>query len=46
VAGLFGPIFAVVSGGIGTILVVLAITRVFPEMVKLKTLDVPDKITV
>jgi MFS family permease len=41
VAGLFGPIFAVVSGGIGTILVVLAIMRVFPEMVKLKTLDVP-----
>lgn len=41
VAGLLGPIFAVVSGGIGTILVVLAITRVFPEMVKLKTLDVP-----
>jgi MFS family permease len=42
VAGLLGPIFAVVSGGIGTILVVLAITRVFPEMVKLKTLDVPQ----
>lgn len=43
VAGLFGPIFAVVSGGIGTILVVLAIMRVFPEMVKLKTLDVPQQ---
>ena len=42
VAGLFGPIFAVVSGGIGTILVVLAIIRVFPEMVRLKTLDVPQ----
>jgi hypothetical protein len=43
VAGLFGPIFAVVSGGIGTILVVLAIMRVFPEMVGLKTLDVPQQ---
>ena len=43
VAGLFGPIFAVVSGGIGTILVVLAIIRVFPEMVSLKTLDVPQQ---
>ena len=43
VAGLFGPLFAVVSGGIGTILVVLAIMRVFPEMVNLKTLDVPTQ---
>jgi MFS family permease len=41
VAGLFGPIFAVVSGGIGTILVVLAIARIFPAMRQLKTLDVP-----
>jgi MFS family permease len=41
VAALFSPIIAVVSGGIGTILVVLAIMRIFPEMVKLKTLDVP-----
>jgi MFS family permease len=41
VAAWLGPIFAVVSGGIGTILVVLAIARIFPEMVKLKTLDVP-----
>jgi len=41
VAALFGPIFAVVSGGIGTILVVLAIARIFPEMRKLKSLDVP-----
>jgi MFS family permease len=41
VAALFGPIFAVVSGGIGTIIVVLIIARVFPEMRKLKTLDVP-----
>lgn len=40
-AALFGPVIAVVAGGIGTILVVLAITRVFPEMGKLKSLDVP-----
>jgi len=40
-AALFGPIIAVVGGGIGTILVVLVVARIFPEMVKLKTLDVP-----
>ena len=42
-AALFGPIIAVVGGGIGTILVVLAIARIFPEMGKLKTLDVPKE---
>lgn len=42
VAALFGPIFAVVSGGIGTIIVVLAIARIFPEMRNLKTLDAPS----
>jgi len=42
-AALFGPIIAVVGGGIGTILVVLAVMRIFPEIGKLKTLDVPDK---
>jgi len=41
-AALFGPIVAVVAGGIGTILVVLAIARIFPEMGQLKTLDVPQ----
>jgi MFS family permease len=41
VAAWLGPIFAVVSGGIGTIIVVLIVARIFPEMVKLKTLDVP-----
>ncbi len=30
-----GPVFAVVSGGIATILVVIAVTRKWPEMVKL-----------
>ena len=42
VAALFGPVFAVVSGGIGTILVVLAVARIWPEMGQLKTLDVPQ----
>jgi len=37
-AALFGPIVAVVAGGIGTILVVLIVARVWPEMVALKTL--------
>ena len=41
VAAWLGPIFAVVSGGIGTIIVVLAIARVFPELRRLKTLDAP-----
>lgn len=41
-AALLGPIGAVVFGGIGTIIVVLVTARVFPEMMKLKTLDVPD----
>ena len=42
-ASLFGPIVAVVAGGIGTILVVLIVARVWPEMAELKTLnaDVP-----
>lgn len=41
-AALFGPVFAVVGGGIGTILVVLAAAKYWPEMRRLKTLDVPD----
>ena len=45
-AALFGPVIAVVGGGIGTILVVLAVARIFPEMLKLKTLDVPEKASV
>ena len=46
VAAWLGPIFAVVSGGIGTIIVVLAIARIFPELTRLKTLDVPERSTV
>ena len=37
-AALFGPLIAVVAGGIGTILVVLIVARVWPEMGQLKTL--------
>ena len=40
-AGLLGPVLAVVAGGIGTLLVVLAVARAWPEMRNLKTLDVP-----
>jgi hypothetical protein len=32
VAGLFGPISSVVSGGLGTLLVVLAVTWRFPGL--------------
>jgi MFS family permease len=43
VAALFGPVIAVVAGGIGTILVVLTVAKVWPEMRQLKTLSVPEK---
>jgi MFS family permease len=42
-AALFGPIIAVVAGGIGTILVVLIVAKVFPEMAKLKSLSPPAR---
>ena len=41
-ATLFGPIIAVVAGGIGTILVVLIVAKVWPEMGRLKSLGVPQ----
>jgi MFS family permease len=41
VASLLGPVLAVVTGGIGTILVVLIVASVFPQMVQLKTLNPP-----
>jgi MFS family permease len=41
-AALLGPILAVVLGGIGTIIVVLAVMRIWPEMGQLKTLDLPE----
>jgi MFS family permease len=42
-AALFGPVLSVVGGGIGTILVVLAVARIWPEMRSLKTLEAPAK---
>ncbi len=41
-AALFGPILSVVGGGICTILVVLAVAKIWPEMRNLKTLDAPE----
>src|SRR5215216_6844518 len=38
-ASLFGPIIAVVAGGIGTIIVVLIVARAWPEIGQLKTLN-------
>jgi MFS family permease len=43
-AALFGPVIAVVAGGIGTIIVVLAVTKLWPEMRQLKTLSAPERI--
>jgi MFS family permease len=40
-AALFGPVISVVGGGIGTILVVLAVARAWPEMRRLQSLDAP-----
>jgi MFS family permease len=42
-AALFGPVLSVVAGGVGTILVVLGIAWIWPEMRDLKTLDVPQE---
>lgn len=42
-ARLFGTVPAVVGGGIGTIVVVLTVARLWPEMRRLKTLDVPEQ---
>ncbi|GAB4547299.1 MAG: MFS transporter [Anaerolineales bacterium] len=42
-AALFGPVFAVVGGGIITVLVVLASSKIFPELTALKTLDAPEQ---
>ncbi len=39
VAQLFGPILAVASGGVGTILVVLCIALIWPEMRRLRSLS-------
>ncbi|MSR44243.1 MAG: MFS transporter [Phycisphaerales bacterium] len=39
VAKFWGPVFSVVSGGIGTLVVVGAITGVFPELRRLRTMS-------
>jgi MFS family permease len=41
VASIFGPVFSVVSGGIGTLLVVFGMSRAFPELLKSGRLDRP-----
>ena len=41
-ASLFGPVLAVVAGGIGTIIVVLVVARIWPEIGQLKTLNAPQ----
>lgn len=43
-ASLFGTIPAVVLGGIGTIIVVLSVARLWPQMRNLGTLDAPEKL--
>lgn len=40
-AALIGPVMAVVAGGVATIIVVLIVGRVWPEMAQLKTLTTP-----
>ncbi len=42
-AAVFGPIISVVAGGIGTLLVVLIVSRVWPEMRQMKTLTSVDE---
>jgi len=41
-AALFGPVISVVAGGILTIVVVLVVARIWPEMRDLKSLDAPE----
>jgi MFS family permease len=42
-AGLFGPILSVVGGGIGTLLVVLSVAEIWPEMRRMKTVDAVEE---
>ena len=41
VAGFFGPVFSVVAGGIGTIIVVLTVAGLFPQLRSFGRLDLP-----
>jgi hypothetical protein len=38
-AGVIGPVAAGIAGGLGTIAVVLLWTRLFPDLLKVKTLQ-------
>lgn len=38
VASLFGPVFSVISGGVGTILVVIAVAAMWPQLLRLPPL--------
>jgi MFS family permease len=42
-AQFFGPVISVVSGGIGTLFVVLLVARHWPEMRRLRTLSEPER---
>ena len=42
-AALFGPVISVVGGGIGTLLVVATVAKLWPEMRDLKRLDAPEE---
>ena len=42
VAGFFGPVFSVVAGGIGTLVVVLAVAGLFPQLRSYGRLDIPS----
>ena len=42
VAQYFGPVISVVSGGIGTLLVVVAMAKAFPELLRAGRLDRPE----
>jgi MFS family permease len=43
VANWFGPVFSVVSGGVGTILVVIAVALIWPEIRRYGRLDAVDQ---
>jgi hypothetical protein len=50
VAAVFGTVFAVVSGGVGTILVVVLVAKYWPDLRKLDRLDqvgkIPDEVEI
>jgi MFS family permease len=43
VAGFLGPVFSVVAGGVGTIIVVLAVAGLFPQLRSFGRLDLPTR---